>query len=189
MGTSQAIPDRPTPDAGPVPSRLPTHSFGATGLQVTPLALAALGVRAHGPPGLRLLPDDVEAAYHEHGIDTFLVHPWLPHLIVGVRRLVRAGHRGRLTLITEVGIPLGPRVRRHWGRVARLLGVDVIDVYLYGWHSSRVRAMPNGSSLGPSRDPIPKGNLSSACFISTLRRSAIAERALRRASRRPSAWT
>ena len=137
MGTSHARPDRPTPDAGPVSLRLSTRPFGATGLRVTPLALAALGVRAYGPSGLRLLPNDVEVAYHEHGINTFLVHPWLPHLLEGVRRLVRAGHRDRLTLITEVGLPLGPWVRRHWERLARLLRVDVIDVYLYGWLRAR----------------------------------------------------
>jgi aryl-alcohol dehydrogenase-like predicted oxidoreductase len=137
MGTSQAMHDGPTPDAGPVSLRLPTRPFGATGLQVTPLALAALGVRAYGPPGLRLLPDDVEAAHHEHGINTFMVHPWLPSLLEGVRRLVRAGHRDRLTLITEFGVPLGPWVRRHWERLARLVGVEVIDVYLYGWLRAR----------------------------------------------------
>jgi aryl-alcohol dehydrogenase-like predicted oxidoreductase len=137
METSQAMPDRPTPAAEPVSLRLPTRPFGATGLLVTPLALSALGVRAYGPPGLRLMPDDVEAAYHEHGITTFMVHPWLPHLLEGVRRLVRAGHRDRLTLITEVGLPLGPWVRRHWERLARLLEVDVIDVYLYGWLRAR----------------------------------------------------
>ncbi len=137
MGTSQAGSDGPTPDAGPISLRLPTHAFGATGLQVTPLALAALGVRAYGPPGLRLLPEDVEAAYHEHGLNTFLVHPWLPHVLEGVRRLVRAGQRDRLTLITEVGLPSGPWVRRHWRRLARFLQVDVIDVYLYGWLRAR----------------------------------------------------
>jgi aryl-alcohol dehydrogenase-like predicted oxidoreductase len=131
------MPDRPTPDAGPVSLRLPTRPFGATGLRVTPLALAALGMRAHGPPGLRLSPEDAEAAYHEHGITTFLVHPWLPHVLEGVRRLVRAGHRDRLTLITEVGVPMGPWVRRHWERLARSLAVDVIDVYLYGWLRAR----------------------------------------------------
>ena len=137
MGTSQVMPDRPTPDEGPVSLHLSTRPLGATGLRVTPLALAALGVRAYGPSGLRLIPEDVEAAYHEHGITTFLVHPWLPHLLEGVRRLVRAGHRDRLTLITEVGVPLGSWVRRHWGRLARLLEVDVIDVYLYGWLRAR----------------------------------------------------
>jgi hypothetical protein len=131
------MPDRPTPDAGPVSLRLPTRPFGATGLRATPLALAALGVRAYGPPGLQLLPQDVEAAYHEYGITTFLVHPWLPHLVEGARRLVRAGHRDRLTLITEVGAPLGLWVRWHWERLARSLEVDVIDVYLYGWLRAR----------------------------------------------------
>ena len=117
--------------------RVSTRAFGATGLRVTPLALAGFGMRAYGPPGLRLLPEDIEAAYHEHGITTFLVHPWLPDLLAGVRRLVRAGHRDRLTLITEVGIPLGPWVRRHWERLARFLQVDIIDVYLYGWLRAR----------------------------------------------------
>jgi aryl-alcohol dehydrogenase-like predicted oxidoreductase len=114
-----------------------TRPFGATGLQVTPLALAALGVRAYGPSGLRLLPNDVEVAYHEHGITTFVVHPWMPPLLEGVRRLVRAGHRDRLTLITGVGLPLGAWVCRHWQRLVRSLEVDVIDIYLYGWLRAR----------------------------------------------------
>jgi aryl-alcohol dehydrogenase-like predicted oxidoreductase len=137
METSQAIPEGPTPDGAPVSLRLPTHPFGATGLEVPPLALAAFGVRAYGPRDLRLLPDDVESAYHEHGMNAFLVHPWLPRMLEGVRRLVRAGHRDRLTLITEVGIPLGPWVRRHRERIASLLEVDVIDVFLYGWLRAR----------------------------------------------------
>src|SRR5262245_60961428 len=134
---SQVMPDRPTPDPRPDSLRLSTRPFGATGLTVTPLALAALGVRANGPPGLRLLPEDVEAVYHECGITTFLVHPWLPDLVEGVRRLVRAGHRDQLTLITEVGLPLGTWVRRYWAGLAHLLGVDVIDVYLYAWLRAR----------------------------------------------------
>jgi aryl-alcohol dehydrogenase-like predicted oxidoreductase len=135
--TNEAMAERPPSDGGLGSLHLPTRPLGATGVRVTPLALAALAMRAYGPPGLRLEPEDIEAAYHEHGITTFLVHPWFPRLLEGVRRLVRTGHRDRLTLISEVSIPLGPWVRRHWDRLARRLRIDVIDVYLYAWLRAR----------------------------------------------------
>ena len=112
---------------------LPRHRLGATGLHVTPLALAAWSVRAAGPRGVALTPEDVERAYHEHGINTFLFHFLMRPMVEGLRRLIRAGHRDDLVLIAEVGIPTGGFVRRGWERHVRAIGTDVIDVFLLGW--------------------------------------------------------
>jgi aryl-alcohol dehydrogenase-like predicted oxidoreductase len=104
---------------------------------VTPLGLAAWSVRAAGPRGLRLTADDVERAYHEHGVNTFLFHFLMRPMVEGLRRLIRDGHRDDLVLIAEVGIPTGAFVRRGWERHARAVGTDVIDVFLLGWVRAR----------------------------------------------------
>ena len=119
-------------------SRLEPRPFGRTGLTVTPLALAAFSVRAAGPRGLKLTADDVERAFHEHGINTFLFH-WklMPAMAEGLRRLIRAGHRDELVLLAEMGLPTGGFVRRGWERHARALDVDVVDIYLLGWVQAR----------------------------------------------------
>ena len=111
--------------------------LGQTGLDVTPLALAAWSVRAAGPGGLRLTADDVEQAYHEHGINTFLFHFLMRPMVEGLRRLIRAGYRDDLVLISEAGIPTGGFVRRAWERHARAVGTEVIDVFLLGWVRAR----------------------------------------------------
>ncbi len=118
--------------------RLQPRPFGRTGLQVTPLALGAGSVRAAGPRGLKLTAADVEQAFYEHGINTFLFH-WLlmPPLVEGLRRLIRAGHRDDLVLLAEMGLPTGGFVRRGWERHARALGVDTLDIYLLGWVQAR----------------------------------------------------
>lgn len=118
--------------------RLQPRPFGETGLQVTPLALGAAPVRAAGPRGLKLTADDVERAFYEHGINTFLFH-WLlmPSMVEGLRRLIRAGHRDDLVLLAEMGLPTGGFVRRGWERHARALGVDTLDIYLLGWVQGR----------------------------------------------------
>jgi aryl-alcohol dehydrogenase-like predicted oxidoreductase len=116
---------------------LPRRRLGQTELDVTPLALAAWSVRAAGPGGLRLTADDVEQAYHEHGINTFLFHFLMRPMVEGLRRLIRAGHRDDLVLISEAGIPTGGFVRRAWERHARAVGTEVIDVFLLGWVRAR----------------------------------------------------
>lgn len=117
--------------------QLPRRQLGQTTLQVTPVALAAWSVRGAGPRGLGLTPDDVERAYHEHGINTFLFHFWMRPLVEGLRRLIRAGHRDDLVLIAEAGLPTGRFVRRAWDRHARAVGTDRIDVFLLGWVRAR----------------------------------------------------
>jgi aryl-alcohol dehydrogenase-like predicted oxidoreductase len=118
--------------------RLLPRPFGHTGLQVTPLALGAASMRAAGPRGLKLTAEDVERAFYEHGINTFLFH-WrlMPALAEGLRRLIRAGHRDELVLLAEMGLPTGGFVRRGWERHAKALGVDTVDIYLLGWVQGR----------------------------------------------------
>ena len=123
---------------------LSPRPLGRTGLSVTSLALAHGAIRGHGPRGLALTPEDVEAAYHEHGITTFLVHRSFAPVVEGIRRLARAGHRDRLVLVGETGLPGGPFVRRSWEQTVRAAGVDALDVLLLGWLRSR-RALGLGS--------------------------------------------
>lgn len=113
------------------------HRLGQTGLSVTPLALAAWSVRASGRGAPGLAPDDVERAYYELGINTFLFHYRMRTLVEGLRRLIRAGRRDDLVLVAEAGIPTGGLVRRSWERHARALGTDRIDVFLLGWVQAR----------------------------------------------------
>ncbi len=117
-------------------SRLVPRPLGATGLRVTPLGLAALSVRVGGPGG-GLSALDVERAFHEHGVNTFLVHFLMKDLCEGVRRLIRAGHRDELVLVSEVGLPFAGSVRRGVEKHLRLLGTDRLDVWLLGWLRQR----------------------------------------------------
>jgi aryl-alcohol dehydrogenase-like predicted oxidoreductase len=87
-------------------------------------------------------PADVERAFHEYGVNTFLVHWMMPHIIEGVRALTRQGLRDRLVLITEAGSPFPGSVRRGWQKTAHLLGDTCIDVLLYGWVRSRWALRP-----------------------------------------------
>jgi aryl-alcohol dehydrogenase-like predicted oxidoreductase len=118
-------------------ARLELRPFGRTALQVSPLALSAFATRAYGPRGLRLRPEDIETAFHEHGVTTFGVHRWMPDVVEGVRRLIRGGYRDRLVLISEVWAPLRGSVRRGWEQNARALGVDTLDVFLLAWAQTR----------------------------------------------------
>lgn len=112
------------------------RTLGKTGVRVSPLSLAAWSVRASGG-GPSLTPDDVERAFHLHGIDTFFLTWQMTAMAEGVRRLVKAGHRDRLTLITMASFPTGALVRRAFERNARELGVDSFDVFLIGWVQAR----------------------------------------------------
>ncbi|MBF8259196.1 MAG: Aldo ket red protein [Actinobacteria bacterium] len=115
------------------PPRLGRRPLGRTGIQVSPIALSAWSVRAAGKAGLKLSASDVERAFHEHGINTFLVTWQMREVAEGVRRLVRAGHRDELVLITEVGIPTAGFISRGFEKNARALGVEMFDVVLLGW--------------------------------------------------------
>lgn len=132
-----------TPDAlaasgsGVMTDHLARRPLGRTGLQTTPVALAAWSVRADRHGGGRLTADDVERAYYEHGINTFHFHFLMRPMVEGLRRLIRAGHRDDLVLMAELGIPAAPFVRRGFERHARAVGADVIDVLLLGWVRAR----------------------------------------------------
>lgn len=121
-------------EAGP---RIGRRLLGRTGIAVSPLALSAWSVRAAGKAGLKLAASDIERAFHEHGINTFLVTWQMREVAEGVRRLVRSGHREELVLITEVGIPTAAFIRRGFEKNARALGVDMFDVVLLGWVQAR----------------------------------------------------
>ena len=116
-------------DAAP---RLERRPLGATGLQVTPLALAAMSM-ASGPGASSLGAGDVERAYHEHGLNTFLVTRQMRELTGGIRRLAGSGRRDDLVIASMASIPTGWSVRRAWEKNAAALGVERIDVFLLGW--------------------------------------------------------
>lgn len=118
-------------------NRLTQRPLGRTGLQVTPLGLAALSVSTWGRRGPRLSPDDVEHAFHDHGINVFLAHPMMKEVCEGVRRLIRDGHRERLVLISEASLPFARSVRKGLEQHLRVLGTDHLDVWLLGWVQGR----------------------------------------------------
>jgi len=104
------------------------NAFGSTGLSVSPLALAGnFGIRA----------EEVERAFHELGINTFFVTPRMTQAVEGIRRLVDAGHRERLVIITVAPLPTSGSVHRTVDKTARVLGLDTVDVLLLGWVRSR----------------------------------------------------
>jgi aryl-alcohol dehydrogenase-like predicted oxidoreductase len=59
-------------------------------------------------------------------------------LSAGIRRLVAAGHRDKLVIISATGLlPLGALLRGACEKNARALGTDYLDVWLVGWLRSR----------------------------------------------------
>jgi aryl-alcohol dehydrogenase-like predicted oxidoreductase len=112
---------------------LTSRALGRTGLQVAPLGLAALSVRSSAVRAKNLSAGDVERAFYDHGINTFMVHFLMKELCEGVRRLISAGHREKLVLVSEVGLPFARTARSGLERHLRLLGTDHLDVWLVGW--------------------------------------------------------
>ena len=117
--------------------RLQRGPLGSTGLEVTPLVLAMGAVRGAAPKGPALTADDVEHAYHEHGINTFFVPTTHKVMTEGVRRLVAAGHREDLVLVGMASLPFGRRVVRSWEKHVTALGVETLDIFLMGWVQGR----------------------------------------------------
>jgi aryl-alcohol dehydrogenase-like predicted oxidoreductase len=114
--------------------RLERRRLGKTDLDVTPLALADLSFRDDGLPRQLIRPEDVERAFHELGINTFFVTWQMKGLSEGVRRLVKAGHRDQMVIISGGPfLPFGFMVQRAWEKNARALEIDHIDVWLMGW--------------------------------------------------------
>jgi aryl-alcohol dehydrogenase-like predicted oxidoreductase len=122
--------------------RLTRRPLGGTGLTVAPLGLALFPVPAFGPVGHNLTSSDVERAYYESGINVFLVHFLMKEFCEGVRRLIRAGHRDDLVLVSEVGLPFEGSVRRGLEKHLQVLGTDHLDVWLVGWVQKRWYVRP-----------------------------------------------
>jgi aryl-alcohol dehydrogenase-like predicted oxidoreductase len=98
--------------------------LGSTDLRASPLAVAG---------GYGLDATGVERAFHELGINTFFVAATQTPIQEGLRRLVKAGHRDQLVIISGAKFPLGISVPREHEKMARTLGVEVIDVFLLFW--------------------------------------------------------
>ncbi len=116
------------------PARLVPRPLGKTSLRVTPLGLASMSMRKGGAG---LGPEDVERAFHEHGINVFLAHYWAKQICEGIRRLIRAGHREEIVLVTGASLPFAGSVRRCLERHLRVLGTDHLDGYFMGWARKR----------------------------------------------------
>jgi len=115
------------------PTKLSRRPLGATGMQVSPLGLTALSITSWGGRGPKLGPDDVERAYHERGVNTFLVHSMMRGICEGVRRLVEAGHRDDLVLVSEASLPTSGSIRRGLEKQLRAVGTETLDAWLMGW--------------------------------------------------------
>src|SRR5262249_9799570 len=103
---------------------LQKKQLGSTGLRVAPLGLAgSFGIEA----------GDVERAFHELGVNYFFVTPRMKGLVEGIRRLVAAGHRDAIVIGAGAAIPMGWSVGREWAKLARILNVEVIDVFHLYW--------------------------------------------------------
>jgi aryl-alcohol dehydrogenase-like predicted oxidoreductase len=116
---------------------LPQTTLGRTGLQVSKLAMAANPMTAAGEKGLKLKAEEVERAFHEYGVTTFLVGPFMKELTEGLRRLIAQGHRDKLVIASGSALPFGWNVGRSVRRTARTLGTDRIDIFLVGMVLSR----------------------------------------------------
>jgi aryl-alcohol dehydrogenase-like predicted oxidoreductase len=150
--------------------RLPRCSFGRTGLQVSRLALSARSMTVVGPPGLKLGAEEVERAFHEHGVTTFLVSPGMKDLSEGLRRLIDAGHRDELVLIGGAALPFGWNVRRAFDRTARALGTTTLDVFLLG--SVMARRYLTGDTWAAMQRLKQEGRVRAVGFSSHNRRLA-----------------
>lgn len=117
--------------ASDTPSRV---TLGKTGIEVSPLILATWSFAGRkGPFGERLPARDVERAFHELDTNALFATPKMKELAEGVRRLIRAGHRDEMVLVSLAGIPTAGRVLAYWNRCSRSFGIEMIDVFLMGW--------------------------------------------------------
>jgi aryl-alcohol dehydrogenase-like predicted oxidoreductase len=87
---------------------------------------------AAGPKGLKLAQEDVEQAYHEYGVNTYLVSPGMKELVEGLRRLIADGHRDDLVLIGGAMLPFGWTLGGSLRRTLKALGTEYLDIFLLG---------------------------------------------------------
>jgi len=112
---------------------LPLASLGSTGLTVSQLTLSARSFAGPvGPMSDAMRPEDVQRAFHELGVRSFVVTPAMSEQLEGVKRLARE-HREELCIISLLTLPLAGRVRAYAHRLARKLETDRLDVLLMGW--------------------------------------------------------
>lgn len=103
---------------------VPETTLGRTGLVTSKLGLAgSYGIDA----------DATERAFHELGVRYFFVTPRMSGLFEGVRRLIKAGHRDRMTIATGANIPTGFGVRGAIDKALKSFGVEYIDVFHLFW--------------------------------------------------------
>ncbi len=107
---------------------LPRRALGRTGISVSPLGLGG---------GFAIDADGVERAFHELGINYFLVTPRFTAVVEGLRRLIAAGHREELVLAMGANVPTGWGVESGWAKDAKELGVEYIDVFHLFWVQAR----------------------------------------------------
>ncbi len=117
--------------------------LGRTGCRLAPLVPASWSFAGRrGPFGGTLTPDDIERSFHELDLNAFFVTPGMTNLAEGVRRLIRAGHRDGMVIISVMGLPTPGGVRRYLDRCTRSLGTDTVDLLLMGWVQHRFFLRP-----------------------------------------------
>ncbi len=105
-------------------SWLPRRPLGNTGLTVSPLGMA-------GSYGLDA--DATERGYEELGLNYFFTIPSTKGLLGGVQRLIKKGKRDDLVIGAGANLPTGFGVEGAFAKTAKLLGVEVIDVFHLFW--------------------------------------------------------
>ncbi len=98
--------------------------LGRSGIPVSRLGLAG---------GYGIDADGVVRAFHELGVNYFFVTPRFKPLVLGLRRLVKDGHRKDIVLAMGANVPTGWSVPRAFESAARAIGTDTIDVFHLFW--------------------------------------------------------
>ena len=94
-----------------------------------PLSVAPLGVS--GSYGIDA--DGVERAFHELGVNYFFITSKEDGVKVGVRRLIKAGHRDEIVIAGGANVPTGFGVRAGFEKDLKALGTDHLDVFQLFW--------------------------------------------------------
>lgn len=113
------------------PGIVPLGRSGVTVDRLIPSSWSFAG--RTGPMGGNLSAAEVERAYLQLGLRTFVVTPRMPGTTEAMVELIAAGLRDTLTLITVAGLPTAHGVERGTRKLLARLGTDRIDVLLMGW--------------------------------------------------------